>query len=69
LKRDIASIHLAAFLFGMTGILGTLIDANSDVITFGRALFAVLVLTPILAWMGRHGNTAGGSLGHVLCLG
>ena len=58
MKRDIVSVHLAAFLFGMTGILGTLIDANSDVITFGRALFAVMVLTPILAWMGRHGNTA-----------
>ena len=57
MKRDIASVHLAAFLFGMTGILGTLIDANSDVITFGRALFAVMVLTPILAWMARHGNT------------
>ena len=57
MKRDILSIHLAAFLFGMTGILGTLIDANSDVITFGRALFAVLVLTPILAWMSRQGTT------------
>jgi len=38
----------------MTGILGTLIDANSDVITFGRALFAVLVLTPILAWSAQQ---------------
>ena len=54
MKRDILSIHLAAFLFGMTGILGTLIDANSDVITFGRALFAVLVLTPILAWSAQQ---------------
>jgi drug/metabolite transporter (DMT)-like permease len=52
LKRNIISIHLAAFLFGMTGILSTLIEADSDVITFGRALFAVLVLTPIL-WLWR----------------
>ena len=56
MKRDILSIHFAAFLFGMTGILGTLIDANSDVITFGRALFAVLVLTPVLALAQQGSN-------------
>lgn len=33
----------------MTGILGTLIEADSDVITFGRALFAVLALSPLLS--------------------
>lgn len=39
----------------MTGILGTLIDADSNVITFGRAVFAVVALTPILMWLGnRH---------------
>jgi len=54
LKRDILSIHLAAFLFGMTGILGTLINANSNVITFGRALFAVVALTPVLVWLNRN---------------
>jgi hypothetical protein len=48
-------MHFAAFLFGMTGILGTLIDADSNVITFGRAVFAVVALTPILTWLGnRH---------------
>lgn len=52
MKRNIISIHLAAFLFGMTGILSTLIDADSDVITFGRAIFAVAVLSPIL-WLWR----------------
>ena len=52
MKRDIFGIHFAAFLFGMTGILGTLIDADSNVITFGRALFAVVALTPILLWLG-----------------
>jgi len=52
LKRNIIAIHLAAFLFGMTGILSTLIDADSDVITFGRAIFAVAVLSPIL-WLWR----------------
>lgn len=36
----------------MTGILSSLIDADSDVITFGRALFAVMVLSPILLVLG-----------------
>jgi drug/metabolite transporter (DMT)-like permease len=53
LKRNIISIHLAAFLFGMTGILSTLINADSEVITFGRAIFAVAVLSPIL-WLWRE---------------
>lgn len=59
MKRNIISIHLAAFLFGMTGILSTLIDADSGVITFGRALFAVLVLSPIL-WLWRAQTPAHG---------
>ena len=37
----------------MTGILGTLIDAPSSVITFGRALFAVLALTPLLLFESK----------------
>ena len=53
LNRDILGIHLAAFLFGMTGILGTLIEADSNAITFGRALFAVLTLCPLL-WFSNH---------------
>ena len=53
MKRNIISIHLAAFLFGMTGILSTLINADSEVITFGRAIFAVAVLSPIL-WLWRE---------------
>lgn len=57
MKRDIFSIHFAAFLFGMTGILGTLIDADSNVITFGRALFAVLALAiipPLLMQLSKE---------------
>ncbi|UOD51664.1 DMT family transporter [Orrella daihaiensis] len=41
----------------MTGILGTLIDADSNVITFGRAVFAVLALTiipPLLTKLGTE---------------
>ena len=58
MKRNILSIHLAAFLFGMTGILSTLIEADSTVITFGRALFAVLVLTPLLLFWGQQDRAA-----------
>ncbi|OCT39252.1 DMT family transporter [Pseudomonas putida] len=36
--------HVAAVLFGLTGILGALIQADASVITFGRAAFAVLAL-------------------------
>lgn len=40
----------------MTGILGTLIDADSNVITFGRAVFAVLALTIIPPLLTKLGN-------------
>ncbi|MEE1925985.1 DMT family transporter [Pseudomonas sp. 148P] len=36
--------HIAAVLFGLTGILGALIHSSASVITFGRAAFAVLAL-------------------------
>lgn len=44
----------------MTGILGTLIDADSNVITFGRAVFAVMALAiipPLLTKLGNGSNT------------
>ncbi|MBA1193937.1 DMT family transporter [Pseudomonas entomophila] len=36
--------HLAAVLFGLTGILGALIQADASVITFGRAAIAFIAL-------------------------
>ncbi|CAM3760217.1 hypothetical protein CCOS865_04863 [Pseudomonas reidholzensis] len=36
--------HIAAVLFGLTGILGHLIDADATLITFGRATFAFIAL-------------------------
>ncbi|MES2259533.1 MAG: DMT family transporter [Pseudomonadota bacterium] len=36
--------HIAAVLFGLTGIFGALIHADATVITFGRAAFAVAAL-------------------------
>lgn len=48
LGASMLAIHLVAFLFGMTGILGSLIEADPNTITFGRAAFAVLSLSPLL---------------------
>jgi len=53
LISPIASIHLAAFLFGMTGVLGSLIQAAPATITFGRAVFAVIALAVVL-WLRRE---------------
>lgn len=36
--------HLAAILFGLTGILGALIQADASLITVGRATFAFIAL-------------------------
>jgi len=38
------AIHLAAILFGLTGVFGALIQANASAISLGRAGFAILTL-------------------------
>lgn len=43
-NQALLAIHLAAILFGLTGIFGELIDADATVITAGRAGFAVVAL-------------------------
>jgi len=53
--QAIAAIHVAAVLFGLTGIFGELITADAVVITSGRAGFAVAALLLI-------GRPAGPSL-------
>lgn len=40
-QRALAYIHIAAVLFGLTGVFGELIQAGAAVITLGRAIFAV----------------------------
>lgn len=42
--RALTYIHIAALLFGLTGVFGELIQASAAVITLGRALFAVISL-------------------------
>ena len=43
-RNALIAAHVAAILFGLTGILGALIDADATAITFGRAAFAILAL-------------------------
>jgi drug/metabolite transporter (DMT)-like permease len=42
--QSLFAIHLVAILFGATGIFGAIIQADAWVITWGRALFALLTL-------------------------
>lgn len=51
-QRALAYIHIAAVLFGLTGVFGELIQASAAVITMGRAVFAVISLA-IFARMRR----------------
>src|SRR5690606_36549665 len=46
------AIHLAAVLFGLTGIFGELIQADAWLITAGRAAFAVVALFLFMRWQG-----------------
>jgi len=43
-RRALIAIHVAAILFGLTGVFGELIQSDATVITLGRAVFAVLAL-------------------------
>lgn len=42
--RALASMHVAALMFGLTGIFGKLAEAGPSTIVLGRAAFAVLAL-------------------------
>lgn len=45
--------HIAAVLFGLTGIFGAVISGSAETITFGRAVFAVVGLLLILLWQKK----------------
>lgn len=51
-QRALLAIHVAAVLFGLTGIFGELIQADAALITAGRAAFAVLALVLFMRWQG-----------------
>lgn len=56
-QRALLSIHIAAVLFGLTGIFGELIKASAAFITAGRAGFAVLALLAFMRWQGASARS------------
>lgn len=53
--QSLFALHVVAILFGATGIFGVIIDANAWIITWGRALFAVLSLIALNHILSRAG--------------
>lgn len=56
--QALGRIHIAALLFGLTGVFGELIQATATAITLGRAAFAVCALAGFAIWQ-RQGLLAG----------
>src|SRR5690606_18357863 len=56
--QALGRIHIAAVLFGLTGVFGELIQATAIAITLGRAAFAVCALAGFAIWQ-RQGLLAG----------
>ncbi|NDL62986.1 DMT family transporter [Acerihabitans arboris] len=52
-RHALVSLNIAAFFFGLSGILGKVIAISPAAIVFGRALFAVLALS--LLMLGLRG--------------
>ena len=71
-RNALLAIHLGALMFGLSGVLGKLAESSALVITFGRALFAVLALLLVAqllrpsgalpSWRQRAGLALGGLL-------
>lgn len=52
-NKYIAEIHIAVFLFGLSGLFGKLINMPSIIIVFGRVLFSSLFLMLILIFLKK----------------
>jgi drug/metabolite transporter (DMT)-like permease len=71
-RNALLAIHLGALMFGLSGVLGKLAESSALIITFGRALFAVLALLIVARllrpsgaspdWRQRAGLALGGLL-------
>lgn len=71
-RNALLAIHLGALMFGLSGVFGKLAESAPLVITFGRALFAVLALLAVTVllpangarpdWRRRGGLMVGGVL-------
>ncbi len=55
-RRALLAIHLGALMFGLSGVLGKLAESQPLMITFGRALFAVLALLAVAMLLPRNGS-------------
>ena len=49
-NRALLFMHVAALLFGLTGIFGKLASTSPDAIVLGRAVFAVAALVLFALW-------------------
>jgi len=49
-KRELAELHLAVFLFGFAGLFGKIINLPAMVIVFGRVVFASIFLLLIILY-------------------
>ena len=54
--QSLFAIHFVAILFGATGIFGAIIHADAWMITWGRALFAVLTLVALNRLFSKLGS-------------
>lgn len=52
-RQALLMAHIAAVLFGLTGIFGAIIQGSAEAITLGRSMFAVAGLLGILAWQKK----------------
>ena len=50
MKRELAELHLAVFLFGFAGLFGKIINLPAMVIVFGRVVFASIFLLLIILY-------------------
>lgn len=57
-RSALTAAHIAAVLFGLTGIFGALIQADAFFISFGRAAFAIVALAAF-AHLRGHGLLQG----------
>ncbi len=51
---DLAAVHVAVFLFGLSGFLARTVSAPASAIVLGRALIAAAALWPIIFWLSRN---------------
>lgn len=70
-QHGLASAHIAAIFFGLTGVLGHIIYAPPMTITFGRALFAIVALWAVARYLKTSliGGLQRRSIVSLLCSG